>query len=275
MPAKTSYTIIEMFTQPRHPGRVCEDMAAELGSFVVLLDGVTAKDGVTYRGKTGGRFAAEVVLERIATLDASIDARAGIDALSASLRIAVRGEVGEAPHRPGTQLAVYSAARRELWRVGDIHAAIDGRTLPDNAPPTDAIATSFRAAVLSAMVAQGASFDDLRRNDPTWGMLLPLLSRQEVFANTEIAGVYGYGVLNGDHVPERYLHVDAVPPGSEVVLATDGYLAAHATLSDAEAALAEVLQRDPLLIESHKSFRAAAEGCSFDDRGWVRFRTAL
>lgn len=109
-------------------------------------------------------------------------------------------------------------------------------------------------------------------HDPTWELLLPLLSRQDLFANQEEPHPLGYGIINGTPVPDRYVITAAVPPGSEVVLATDGYFSPNGTLAEAEAGIAEVLKTDPLLITRHLGFRPAPPGGSFDDRAWLRLR---
>jgi len=273
--AGNGFEILEMFVQGKRADAVCEDMVRVAGSYVVVLDGVTGKDGSRYRSTTGGRFAAEVVMDALAHMPGDATARACVDAVTAALRAAIAEETGggSVARPPGTQLAVYSPHRRELWCVGDIHARIGGTELALKAPPTDAVATSFRAAFLSALLLDGASEEELIADDPSWEVLLPLLSRQDVFANLAGRNDYGYGVINGTAVPDHHLHVHAVPAGSEVVLATDGYLGAGGTLEQAEERLATALTQDRLMIRLHQGFRPAPKDGSFDDRGWVRFVT--
>lgn len=50
-----SYTVLEQFIAGKTPDEDGEDLIADLGSFAVVLDGVTGKDGSAYRGLTGGR----------------------------------------------------------------------------------------------------------------------------------------------------------------------------------------------------------------------------
>ena len=268
------FEVLEQLVESKRPGFVAEDIVAGTDDFVVVLDGVTGKDGSLFRGLTGGRFAAETVLRAIEKLDRHADARTAVNLVSEALHDAVIRELGAfPPPPPGTQLAVYSAARAEVWRVGDVHVRLGSFHLHTPAPPTDEIATNFRAAVLEAFLAEGASEDALADNDPSWALLLPLLSRQDLFANAATAHPLGYGVINGLKVPDRHLSVFPVASGMEVVLATDGYLSAEGTLDEAEAELASVLAEDRLLIRRYKGFRAAPPGGSFDDRGWIRFIT--
>ena len=63
-------------------------------------------------------------------------------------------------------------------------------------------------------------------------------------------------------------------PGTEVVLATDGYPTPAPTLTQAEAELAALLARDPLRIEkAAPGTKGRRPGhASYDDRAYVRLR---
>lgn len=261
------FDLIELFVQGYRHGSPCEDMAAVAGTFAVVLDGVTSKDRSVYRGTTGGRFASEIVLSRLETLDPEVSARKCVDAVTRALADAIVAECGtQVPHPPGTQLAVYSPCRRELWRVGDVRARVGGVVLPMYGPPTDNIAGAFRAALISALLLEGASVEELAAADPTKDAILTLLARQDAFANLPVPHQYGYGVINGVAVPDHHLHVTPVPAGSEVVLATDGYLTVLGSLVDAERELATYTARDPLMIGEHQGLRPNSTTGSFDDR---------
>lgn len=266
-----SYHITEMFVQGKRPDTICEDMVEDLDGFIVLLDGVTGKDGARYMNTTGGRFAAETIMDALRAMDRTIDGPGAITAVSQHLRDAIIAERGHMPlNPPGAQFAVYSAHRSEIWAVGDTHVRIGDDHAYAYPPPTDAIATEFRAAILESLLLRGATIEDLVLADPTWESMLPLLSRQDAFANLPDLHPLGYGVINGLPVPPHHIRVIHVP-GGEVALASDGYLSAMGTLEDAEADLRRTIERDPLLFRLHKSFRAAPAGGSFDDRAWVRF----
>jgi hypothetical protein len=261
---------LEQFVTGKTLGSFGEDMVEDLGSFVVLLDGVTGKDGSLFRGLTGGRFAAETVMGVVAGFPNDIDSGEAVKAVSLGLREAIFAEAGDMKHPPGTQFSMYSPARSEVWRVGDIHVRL-GDVLPVTpSPPTDSIATAFRAALLEAMLLDGVTVDDIKSFDPSWDVILPLLSRQDVFANLSFDSSFGYGVVNGSPVPSRFVDVFSVPDGSEVVLASDGFLSAERDLVFAEECLANVLREDSLLIRRYRGFRCAPAGGSFDDRAWVR-----
>jgi hypothetical protein len=272
--AASGFDLIELFVQGYRHASPCEDVAAVAGAFAVVLDGVTSKDRSVYRGTTGGRFAAEVVLSALETLDPDVSARECVDTVTQTLADAIIAERGTpAKHPPGTQLAVYSPYRRELWQVGDVRARVGDVELPLYAPPTDDIVGAFRAALISALLLEGTAVEELATVDPARDAILPLLAHQDAFANLPVPHQYGYGVINGVAVPDHHLHVTPVPAGSEVVLATDGYLAAVGSLADAERELAAYTARDPLMIGEHRGLRPANASGAFDDRAWLRLRT--
>jgi hypothetical protein len=273
--AASGYHIVEQLTVPCTPGRLSEDMVFDLGSFLVVVDGVTAKDANLFDGLSGGRFAAETVGAAFAALPDDITARAAMGEVSAFLSDATLRATGgvEVPRLPGVQLAAYSCARREVWLVGDVRARIGARVLEHLAPPTDRIAGEFRAALLHTLLLAGHTVAELRRDDPSRAAILPLLERQDALSNLAEPHPLGYGIVNGTPIPDRLLRVETVPAGETVVFATDGYLSVPATLAEAEAELTDVTARDPLMFSERKELRPVVEGGSFDDRAWVRFCT--
>jgi hypothetical protein len=269
------YTVLEQFVTAKNETIVSEDLILITPNFISVLDGVTSKTKKEYRGTTGGRFAAEVIAETIENLPADIIARDAISIISVELKHAIQQEYpgSTANNAPGSQFSLYSAHRREIWRVGDVYLRINDTVHKLFAPPTDEILTNYRSALLHALIADGTSVEELIFNDPSWDFMFPVLSRQDLFANIDEDHPLAYGIVNGEHVPDRFIHIESVPADTEVVLATDGYLSPVGTLEMQEKALAETLSGDPLLIGAHKSFRPAPTGGSFDDRAWVRFIT--
>jgi len=268
------YTIHEQHLQGKRSDVQCEDLICITPNFIAVLDGVTSKDKKAYNGTTGGHFAALNIAETIKTLPADIHYREAVNLITENLATAIKAcypEQDTILNPPGSQLGMYSVHRREIWNIGDIHVRIDKETQPLYAPPTDAIATNFRAAVLHAHIKEGKTVEELRDNDPSWELMHPLLLRQDLFANQPIPHYLSYGIVNGTHIPDFYIYTYSIPAGSEIVLASDGYLGPEGTLEEAEQQLARTLEKDPLLINKHKGFRAAPNGGSFDDRAWIRF----
>jgi hypothetical protein len=271
----TKPQVLEEFVAPKNTSVLCEDLIVKTPNFISVLDGVTSKTKLEYRGTSGGRFAAETIAEVIKGLPKDIEAREAITQISETLHTEIQNCYPGSPAKnaPGSQLAVYSISRREIWRVGDIQARVNNTLYPIYAPPTDEIVTNYRSALLQALLADGATVEELRENDPSWELMLPILSRQDLFSNLDIEHPLCYGIINGEYVPNRFIYIDEVPQESEVVLATDGYLNCVGDLEYQEGQLKEALAEDPLLINLYKSFRPAPEGGSFDDRAWIRFLT--
>lgn len=176
-----------------------------------------------------------------------------------------------APLRPPCFVFVmYSAARRELWRVGDPQYLIDGHGHnPEMA--VDSVVVQIRRMVTQAHLLAGATTETLRRDDPGHAAVKPLLALQTRFMN-QPNNIYAYGAISGAPVPANLIEVVKVPDeAGSVVLASDGYPRVRATLAESEAWLEGVLERDPLLTELHvavKGWRAEAD--SFDDRAYLR-----
>ena len=83
---------------------------------------------------------------------------------------------------------------------------------------------------------------------------------------------YGYSVFSSLGTVKS-VSVTDVPPGSEVVLASDGYPELFGTLAESEARLNELIRLDPLCYKIYKSTKGLMDKCThFDDRSYIRFR---
>lgn len=102
--------------------------------------------------------------------------------------------------------------------------------------------------------------------------VVPLIEKQLWFENR--AGMFGCPVLNGLNFAEEIVKVWTVPPGTEVVLASDGYPQLCRTLEESEAKLREIIAKDPLCLGvggGKAGVKGIMEGMeSFDDRAYVR-----
>lgn len=253
---------------------LCEDIIVITADFCAVIDGATTKRAPQVAGKAAGRFAAETVAAGIADFPPDITGKAAIDRLSDILRekgSAALAQSAGAAEKPSCCLAIYSKARREIWRLGDIGILINGR--PDMAPKAiDDIASTARAAMIQALLLEGETIETLQAHDKARDFILPLLEKQHLFANLDEAGFFGYGVLNGDRVPEHYVDIISVPAGAEIVIASDGYPVLQPSLAESEDLLRQVIAEDPLLCRQHLSTKGRQAGqVSFDDRSYLRF----
>jgi hypothetical protein len=258
-----------------------EDHIEVTPHFYGVFDGVTSRgravtEGLRLEGMTPGRWAARTLGNALHSLDRNADVASALEHFRAALYdgMLAQGADPEAWDWPAAaQTCVFSIARREIWRLGDISIAVNGRTLPETPTPLDAPATAYRAAALWALLAAGADVEELRADDPTWGMLLPLLELQHHLRNCpDPQNPFAYWIPDGRPLPAHAMQVHSVNHGDEVVITTDGYPRPANTLAQAEEELGRILDEDPLLIRLHHGFRpVATTASSFDDRAYLRF----
>jgi hypothetical protein len=249
---------------------VCEDVLVSTPAVVAVVDGASDPHGGPPTMPTPARRAADAVAQALADAAAGAPARAVVDAASR----AVAELAGPDPARaPCAVFAAYVAARREVWRVGDVHVRIDAVTHPPLGELDDRM-TGARAALLRALVLEGANPAALAAEDPGAALIKPIEIREHLFRNRDADDPLGFGAIDGRPVPDRFLEVFPVASGATVILASDGYPVPAATLDEAETYLRADLERDPLRIGRHPGFRAVGQGrVSFDDRAYVRLRT--
>ena len=251
----------------------CEDGIVVTDHFAAVIDGATDKTGRSFEGTSGGRFAMLVLAEALHELPARSDAHQAVDALTAAL--ARRLPTGlPVEDRPNAAVTIYSAARREVWQVGDVSFQFAGHPAAMPRKEVDRLNMEMRAAILRAELLRGATVDELSARDPGRDAILPLLTRQALFANAEtaLAGELAYGVVDGRPVPRGLITVAPLPEGSsELIIASDGYPQLFGTLSDTETHLKVRLAEDPLCIGDLAGTKGIAPGNdSYDDRAYVR-----
>lgn len=245
-----------------------EDRLIVTGDFAAVIDGATAKQA-SAGGVSPGALAADAVFEAVAQLEPGCDRTTALLALDAAVA-AVQGQSAEAPT---AVCALYSAARREVWRVGDVGVRIGQSAFPAR-KHVDDVAAAFRSALLQAELLNGADRDDLAARDPGREAILGLLRQQGAFANRAESGALCYAVLDGTGRAAQFAETFPVGPGEEIVLATDGYLSPAAALAEAEAELRDSLAEDPLRIGDHPATKGVRPGAaSFDDRAYLRLRS--
>jgi hypothetical protein len=252
---------------------LCEDVTAVTDHYAAVFDGAGGV-GKGPEGSSGARFAANVLGDALLDLPPEADFAAAAAILSRALDDQLIHRVGamDAMDRPFAVGVIFSSARREVWRLGDLHFAIDGHPHPGTLAIGQAPA-SFRALLLHVLLLSGkASVPSLVEHDPASECLAQITPEIHVLRNSERELEWGFGAFDGTPIPDRFLEVVPVPPdASELVLTSDGYPEPRRTLEEAEARLKELLEEDPLCIDafrSEKGLRSGAE--SFDDRAYLR-----
>lgn len=246
-----------------------EDRLVITPDFVAVIDGATSSGPIGSR--PGGIVAAEAVASTVETLPANATAREFVDAATAAIADAIGAWSDERGMRPSAVAAVWSAARREVWRVGDCHFRIDDRAFPGG-KEIDHVSYAFRCAVVKARLRLGVTTVEAERNIPTLEQpFMPLVSTQHAFLNLDSDDPLAYGGLCGTPVPDRFVEVMPVGDAREIVLASDGFLTPPATLADGLAELKNVRENDPLMIELTEGSRPFMPGRDyFDDTTYAR-----
>lgn len=256
-----------------------EDRVFVGSDFIAVVDGTTSKSKRRWRGRTGGKVAAELVIGTFGSLPARATVSETVAALTSTFRQfhekhGLRRELKRNPHeRLSASFAAFSVGRREIWIVGDCQCLVDGvRFAPRGS--VERVLTEVRSLYIETELRSGRTVEDLLRDDTGRGFIQPLLKRQALFQNVEDAGGYGYAVIDGFPVLPGGIFRHKIPPSTrEIVLATDGYPELRRTLAKSEAALRALLARDPLLVHEYKATKGMTRGSeSFDDRAFVRCR---
>ncbi len=249
-----------------------DDLLVVTPHFAAVLDGATDSSGALYGGVGAARFVAQIGAQVTKTLSPDVAAHEAVIQMSEAVKEGLQdARPDRAPSRPLCfVLVMYSAARRELWRVGDPQYLIDGEGHnPQMA--VDEVVVKARQLVVQAHQFAGTSAQALRRDDPGREVIRPMLELQTRFMN-RADSLYGYGAISGGEVPTKFVEIIKVPTAArEIVLASDGYPQVYATLRESEAWLKHVLAHDPLLTELHVAAKGRhPENASFDDRAYLR-----
>ena len=270
--------VLEQFIQSKTPNPDdCEDGIFVGGGIVAVVDGASSKTPTLYDGKKTGRVAKDLVLEALATLAPTTDARTAMRTLNTAISnwYESQGNTELMRSKPAERctasVVIYSAAHNELWMVGDCQALID-ETHVKNDKYIDSVSDNARAAFLEAEIRAGKTIGELQDRDTGREFIVPLLERQNYFQNAAGGTDFDYEVIDGFFAEVFSIKIVPVPTGAkEIVLASDGYPELHTTLAASEANLITVLTEDPLLFKKFRSPKGLMKGnVSYDDRAYVR-----
>lgn len=270
--------IIEQFTRAK-TGRQedNEDWISISPDFMAVIDGSTAKTAIRYNESPPGRRAAELVHIALQGLPAGANAYQATDAITNRLaqeyrRLGIEDKLAEHPEeRMAASVTVFSRYYRQVWAVGDTPFMLDGQ-VHDLRKKEEEEAAAMRAAELEKQLEKRAPFERLRAEDPGRAGIIPWLLKYLQYQNKNVQP-YGYGVIDGFHVPREFIQVTEVQEAKEIALASDGYPFLMESLMASEKLLHEILREDPLLFRRYKATKGLKPGNeSFDDRSYLRFR---
>ncbi|MDZ7959579.1 MAG: hypothetical protein RMY34_17130 [Aulosira sp. DedQUE10] len=268
-----SFTVVESLNRSKYGDPTQGDDRLVINQhFVAVLDGATDTSGASFDGLSPGSFAAEIGAQVLKSLAPDSNAIEAIEQLTQAVRESlVRVKSDKIPtFAPCCAIIIFSNARREIWRVGDCQYLLDGKG-HNPISKVDEVTTQLRSLIVHSYLAQGKTIAELLENDPSQSFLVSIYKLQTFLFNSP-AEPFGYGVINGNQVPEKYIEVIKIPEQvKSVVLASDGYPDLRTTLAESETILSEIIAKDPLFYEIYLGQRGLAPGReSFDDRTYVR-----
>lgn len=233
-----------------------------------VVDGATAKSWDDPSAPRGSDIA-DAVAYLIETMTPSCEATEFVK--NASSTVAHMHEICGVQPGSGSAatFALVHSFRREAWRVGDAHIAIDGKQVEELETGELAVAHA-RALVVQHALATGTTVRELQDHDAGREAIQPLLRALVGLRNVTVPG--GYGAIDGLPVPECFIEVIPLPETRcEVILTTDGYPSVGVDLQQTEALLRTRLDLDPLLIAEPPATKGCVrDAVSFDDRAFVR-----
>lgn len=263
-----SVQVIEAFIRGKVSDEKCEDTIVNTPDFIGIVDGVTSKSNFTYQGKTTGKLASTLIAGVLERLPRDAKLNALIEQVNQEFTAFYDRIHFTADRRSqGLQAVavVYSRFRNELWQIGDAQINLDGRLLT-NPKPSDLVLSNMRSLILHLSA-------DGQQQDPGRQAILPWILKATQFANSTDRE-WGYAVFNGQSIPASLLKIyPLTQEPHEIVLASDGYPKAAASLAESEAELRAVLQNDPECSHQYRSTKGVVPGNrSFDDRSLIHFK---
>lgn len=251
----------------------CEDGIVVNDDFVAVIDGSTSKTPLRINdGMTNGRFC----MEKVCSLLNDIPCDTTMEefcAMSTDMIFRIYMDKGldisllkaDPIQRMTASAVVFSRSLQEVWMIGDCHCIVDGKYY-DNPKPYEIPIAKKRAEILKDALANGATVEELRRNDIGRESVLPILKEACKEQNK------AYSVIDGFPIPLQHVRVIKVKaPETEIVLASDGYPRLMPTLRESEKEQERLLAEDPLCIGDNIATKGLKVGQkSFDDRSYIR-----
>lgn len=269
-----SKEIIEVFTSSK-TGRQedNEDLIFINEDFIAIFDGATSKDNNTYQGKTAGQLAVGCLknIMESKVFDRMIDGQTATTLLQAGLcDFEKKHKLAEKQMHLCAAGVIYSKARHQIWSVGDCQYAING-AVHSEIKKVDEMMSAARTLAIHCLMLDGRTEADIETKDEARELILGILKIQHYLENAD--DEFGYSVFSGKgHIKD--VKIINVAPGSEVILASDGYPELKGTLQKSEERLNELKRNDPLCYKEYRSTKGLVAGNeSFDDRSYLRFRT--
>lgn len=247
---------------------LCEDAIFTNQHFIAIIDGVTSKSNFTHQGMKTGKIASNIIKEVLATVPAEASIQDIIHSVNQAFETEFYAHVdfplNRIEHGPQAAMVLYSKYHEEVYLIGDCQALINGQ-LYTQPKASDEVLAGLRSLILNIYPSHHQEARDA---------IQPYLISSNQFAN-QADSRFGYSVLNGQEIPDRFISTIKVKKGDHITLTSDGYPTIKASFEETEAYLQEILDNDPELIHQFVSTKGLVAGqISFDDRSYIEFIVA-
>ncbi|MCF3973705.1 hypothetical protein [Paracoccus salsus] len=231
-----------------------------------VIDGATDKTGWRDDGRTGGQIVADTVAAELARPLAEHDPHALVMRLSDAVAARLGACAIPPQGRPNAVFAACIPAWGCVVRVGDPGVMIDGSQRPAVKRVDDLLAEARALYRHLCPALPGAG-------DPGRAAIMPWLSRQHLLQN-DASTPWGFGCIDGNPVPARFIELFPLSDAREVVLCSDGYPAPRPSLAESEALLERLLAEDPDCVAALRGTKGwdPRTARSHDDRSYLRLR---
>lgn len=275
-------TVGEIFVQGKNgDDTLCEDVIHLSKHFIAILDGATI--GPWIDGKPSGRILSDCVSQALFDVPSDADIESATKLFNRKIRerfgYKSSLDVMQRNQRAAASAVIYSAQRRELWIYGDTMISLDGKVI-DVSKRIDSIVTAARCTYVAELLASGRTEDAVMSEKLDFAAIRDLLAlQQQSFLNRVGPSGLGYANIDGaDEVLALTKTID-VSSAHRIILASDGYPFLRETLEETEAAVKDVLDKDPCMWNlypqvkglPHRREDKKALAPWFDDRSWIEF----
>ncbi len=251
-----------------------EDTIITTDECYAVLDGVSSLPEHRIDGMTPGQFAIGIGARALQEAASFPDPKDIVPHVTRRLAEAFAGT--EINGYPSFVFAAFFPKHNLIIRVGDCSYLIDGG---GNNPglKMDHAKAVLRKRVVEKRLSEGASVEEVLEENPGRERVTHLAQHwQKHYANHPDAQDFGYGVMNGQSIPEYLIEYIPVPATAKsVVLASDGYppQTLRPNLRETEQALQEAQDKDPLGLAGPdiRILKPMQEGqTATDDRSYLR-----
>ena len=250
---------------------LCEDGLLIEKDFVAVVDGVTSTGDVLFNGMRSGRFARNVILERLKEINLAEFGSIGLmKDLTKCIQQKTKEIYPDLEHKyyPRASFIIFNRIKGEIWNYGDCQCMVSG-ILMNHDKYVDKLNAEIRAFQIECALKNGMTLHEIMEKDIGRNEIMENLKKKYMFENQN--GPYGYPVLNGYSFNPAMLRTYKIYEGTEIVLASDGYPYLKDSLQESEECLRELLISDPLCYKKYKSTKGIRYGnYSFDDRTYWR-----